>query len=340
MEKMATHQHTAHVVTIVRDNLPRSALLLAILVVLAACASLEVGGKRSRDATLSGRTIDELKAEYEGREKDHQHEPVVALVLGGGGMRGYAHIGVLQALEEMGVQPDIVVGTSIGAIVGAAYASGLTPAHLWKKAEETRVLAFADIAISGPAFVKGEALADWTDSMVGNVPIEKFPRRYAAVATDLDRAIPIVLTLGDAGQIARASAAIPGVFLPVRYDKGELVDGGVTSVVPVRVARAMGADVVIAVDIYCHSPLYPASSALFAVVRATQVQSCLISRPEIDNADVLIAPVVSPAGVNDAVGRERARLAGYDAAKAAASRWQAVMASKTWVLDKDAPCAH
>jgi NTE family protein len=111
-------------------------------------------------------------------------------------------------------------------------------------------------------------------------------------------------------------------------------------VVPVRVARAMGADVVIAVDIYCQSPLRPARSTLLAVLRATQVQSCLISRPEIDDADVLIAPVVSPAGVNDAAGRERARLAGYDAAKAAESRWQAVMAGRTRVLDKDARCAH
>lgn len=242
--------------------------------------------------------------------------PRVALVLGGGGLRGFAHIGVLQALEEAGIRPDLVVGTSIGAIIGGAYASGSSPAQLWQRANSLRVRSLADIAFSGPGFVKGEALARWADGLVGGQAIERFPVRFAAVATDVDRARPYVITQGDAGQALRASAAIPGVFLPVQADGLTLVDGGVAALVPVRAARALGADVVIAVDIYCHGPQYPSNSSVSMWLRVSQAQSCLLSGPETASADVLIAPAITPAGVDDAEGRETARRLGYEAAAA------------------------
>ena len=237
----------------------------------------------------------------------------VALVLGGGGMRGFAHIGVLQALEEANIRPDLVVGTSIGSIIGAAYASGTSPDQLWQQANSMRVRSLADLTLSGPGFVKGEALALWANGLIGGQAIERFPLRFAAVATDLDRTRPYVITQGDAGQALRASAAIPGVFLPVQADGLTLVDGGVAALVPVRAARALGADVVIAVDIYCHGPQYPSSSSVSMWLRVSQAQSCLLSDPETTSADVLIAPSVSPAGTDDAQGRERARRQGYEA---------------------------
>lgn len=242
--------------------------------------------------------------------------PQVALVLGGGGLRGFAHIGVLQALEEAGVRPDLVVGTSIGAIIGAAYASGNSPGQLWQQATTLRVRSLTDVTLSGPGFVKGEALARWADGLVGGQAIEHFPMRFAAVATDLEHSRPYVITQGDAGQALRASAAIPGVFLPVQGDGLTLVDGGVAALVPVRAARALGADVVIAVDIYCHGPKYPSNSAVSMWLRVSQTQSCLLSRPELSSADVLIAPAIAPAGVDDAEGRETARRLGYEAAAA------------------------
>lgn len=243
-------------------------------------------------------------------------KPRVALVLGGGGLRGFAHIGVLQALEEAGVRPDLVVGTSIGAIIGAAYASGSSPTQLWQQANTMRVRSLADVTVSGPGFVKGEALARWADGLVGGQAIERFPVRFAAMATDLERARPYVITQGDAGQALRASAAIPGVFLPVQADGLTLVDGGVTALVPVRAARALGADVVIAVDIYCHGPQYPQSSPVSMWLRVSQAQSCLLSGPEAASADVLIAPAIAPAGMDDAEGRETARRLGHEAAVA------------------------
>ncbi|WCM92309.1 patatin-like phospholipase family protein [Acidovorax sp. NCPPB 2350] len=242
--------------------------------------------------------------------------PRVALVLGGGGLRGFAHIGVLQALEEAGIRPDLVVGTSIGAIIGAAYASGRTPGQLWQQASTLRVRSLADVTLSGPGFVKGEALARWADGLVGGQAIERFPVRFAAVATDLDHSRPYVITQGDAGQALRASAAIPGVFLPVQANGLTLVDGGVAALVPVRAARALGADVVIAVDIYCHGPRYPSNSSVSMWLRVSQAQSCLLSGPETSSADVLIAPAIALTGVNDAEGRETARRLGYEAAAA------------------------
>lgn len=242
--------------------------------------------------------------------------PSVALVLGGGGLRGFAHICVLQALEEAGIRPDLVVGTSIGAIIGAAYASGRTPGQLWQQANSLRVSSLADIAFSGPGFVKGEALARWADGLVDGQAIERFPMRFADVATDLDRARPYVITRGDAGQAVRASAAIPGVFLPVQADGLTLVDGGVAALVPVQAARALGAGVVIAVDIYCHGPPYPSNSSVSMWLRVSQAQSCLLSGPEAALADVLIAPAIVPAGLDDAEGRETARRLGHEAAAA------------------------
>ncbi len=251
--------------------------------------------------------------------------PLVALVLGGGGMRGFAHIGVLQALEEAGVRPDLVVGTSIGSIIGAAYASGHSPAQLWQQADAMQVRSLADVTLRGPGFVKGEALARWANTLVDGLAIERFPLRFAAVATDLNRAWPYVITQGDAGQALRASAAIPGVFLPVQAAGLTLVDGGVAALVPVHTARALGADVVIAVDIYCHGPQYPSDSAVSVVLRVSQAQSCLLSGPEAASADVLIAPAVAPAGTDDAQGRETARRQGYEAATAQLPALRAVL---------------
>lgn len=238
------------------------------------------------------------------------------MVLGGGGMRGFAHIGALQALQEAGIRPDLVVGTSIGAIIGAAYASGTLPDQLWQQANRMHVRSLADVTLSGPGFVKGEALARWADDLVDGQAIERFPVRFAAVATDLDHAKPYVITQGNAGQALRASAAIPGVFLPVQADSLKLVDGGVAALVPVRAALALGADVVIAVDIYCHGPQYPSSSSVSMWLRVSQAQSCLLAASETASADVLIAPAVVPAGTDDAQGREAARRQGYEAALA------------------------
>jgi NTE family protein len=180
--------------------------------------------------------------------------PTVALVLGGGGLRGFAHVGVLRALDDAGIKPDIVVGTSAGAVVGAAYASGMTPAQIASAARNVKLSSLVDWTLSSGGIMRGNNLANWIDAVTAGVPIEKFPLRFAAVATDLQSEKAVLLDRGSAGNAIQASAAVPGISVPVPYKYGHLVDGGITSLVPVRFARAMGADFVIAVDIYCEGP--------------------------------------------------------------------------------------
>ncbi|TXT39232.1 MAG: NTE family protein [Comamonadaceae bacterium] len=294
-----------------------AAITLLTLGFLTACAATP------DDERPAGHELRDLQAA--AHHSDGASRPVLAIALGGGGLRGYAHIGVLQALEDAGIQPNLVVGTSIGAIVGAAYASGVAPAQLWNLATAAPMFSLADLTLTGPGFVKGQALARWTNELVGQQPIERFSKRFAAVASDLQRAMPIAITSGNAGQAARASAAIPGVFLPVKYSDGELVDGGITSLVPVQTARALGADIVIAVDIYCHGARYPSTSVLSAWLRVSQTQSCLLAKAELAGADVVIATPVSPPALNDAAAREQARRLGYAAASEAVPALRAAL---------------
>ncbi len=246
--------------------------------------------------------------------------PTMALVLGGGGLRGFAHIGVLRALEEAGIKPDIVVGTSAGAVVGAAYASGLTPAQIASVARSVKLSSLIDLTWNSSGIMHGNKLANWIDTVTGGLPIEKFPLRFAAVATDLQSETPVLLDRGSAGNVIQASAAVPGVNVPVPYKNGYLVDGGITSLVPVRFARAMGADFVIAVDIYCKGAPADGMAAPSVILRVMHAQSCQIAKPEMAEADVLIAPAVSVSGMSAKVAQERAIQLGYEAGRAALPR--------------------
>lgn len=246
--------------------------------------------------------------------------PVVALVLGGGGLRGFAHVGVLHALEEADIRPDIVVGTSAGAVVGAAYASGMTPDQIESTARRVELPSLIDLTWASGGFMRGDKLAKWVDTVTAGVPIERFPVRFAAIATDLKSETPVLIDSGAAGRAIQASAAVPGVNVPVPYERGHLVDGGITSLVPVRAARAMGADVVIAVDIYCQGPRSKGLSLPSVLSRVMRTQSCLVAAPEMAEADLLIAPAVSVSGMSAKDEQDRAIRAGYEAARATLPR--------------------
>jgi NTE family protein len=265
---------------------------------------------------LSPRTLAEVRHAAPGRPADARH-PTVGLALGGGGLRGFAHVGVLRALEEAGLRPDIVVGTSAGALLGAAYASGLTPEVLATAARSVQVSSLIDLSFSRGGLMRGRHLARWIDSLTAGAPMQAFPIPFAAVATDLHNGTPVLLDSGPAGAATQASAAVPGVTVPVRHAGGHLIDGGISSLVPVRAARAMGADLVIAVDIYCHGPRSQGLGALAVAGRAMQTQNCLVAAPEMAEADVLIAPAVPVPGLSAGDEQEAAMRAGYEAARAA-----------------------
>ena len=175
--------------------------------------------------------------------------PVVALVLGAGGSRGFAHIGVIKVLEAGGIRPEVVVGSSSGSVVAALYAGGYGAAALEEMALRLENRDVIDFTLFGPARVQGEALQDYVNHALGNRSIEALGRTFAVIATERATNRMMIFNRGNTGLAVRASSSIPNVFWPVIIAGSEYVDGGLTSRVPVPVARRMGADVVIAVDV-------------------------------------------------------------------------------------------
>ena len=175
--------------------------------------------------------------------------PRIGLALGGGAARGFAHIGVIQVLEENGIRPDLVTGTSAGSLVAALYASGKSGSELGTLAASMDEGAITDWSFPGRGLIRGEALARYVRDQTGHKPIEQMKLPLGIVATDLDSGAPILFQRGDTGLAVRASSAVPAVFQPVKIGTREYVDGGLVSPVPVRFARQMGAELVIAVDI-------------------------------------------------------------------------------------------
>ncbi len=175
--------------------------------------------------------------------------PLVALVLGAGGSRGFAHVGVIKALEAAGVQADMVVGSSSGAVVASLYAAGMDATAIEQLALKIEDSDLIDLTLFGPGRVRGEALQNYVNKVLDNRSIEDMPHAFAVVATGRVDKRMTVFNRGNTGLAVRASASIPDVFWPVLIAGVEYVDGGLSSRVPVTVARRMGADVVIAVDV-------------------------------------------------------------------------------------------
>ena len=173
----------------------------------------------------------------------------IGLALGGGAARGFAHVGVIKTLEAHGIVPDLVAGTSAGAVVGALYAAGNDGFALQKLAHKLDESKISDWSLPDRGVLKGDALQKFINEAVGQRPLEGLKKPFGAVATDLASGEGILFRTGNTGQAVRASATVPGVFRPVPISGREYVDGGLSSLIPVRHARQMGADVVIAVDI-------------------------------------------------------------------------------------------
>ena len=176
-------------------------------------------------------------------------EPVIALALGGGGAKGFAHIGVIKVLESHGIKAKIVTGTSAGSFVGSIYASGKTPYQLQEIALKLEESDIRDLTLSRQGFVVGQKLQDYVNQQVGNKSIQQFPKRFAAVATELNTGKKTDFIKGNAGQAVRASCSIPGLMAPVAHNGYWLVDGAVVNPIPISLTRALGADIVIAVDL-------------------------------------------------------------------------------------------
>jgi NTE family protein len=256
----------------------------------------------------------------------------IALALGGGAARGFAHIGVIKALEAQGIYPDIVVGTSAGSVVGALYAAGNNGFALQRVAMDMDEATISDWAI--PLFgkvsgvLKGDALQAYVNKAVHNAPIEKLKLPFGAVATDLNSGQPILFQRGNTGQAVRASSAVPSVFQPVKIGSRTYVDGGLVAPVPVRFAREMGADFIIAVNISTQTDAQATLSSLEVLMQTFSIMGQRLNHYELKDADVVITPSLGSMGGGDFNSRNLAILAGEQAAAAVMPQLKAKLKAK------------
>ena len=251
----------------------------------------------------------------------------IAIALGGGAARGFAHVGVIKALEAQGISPTIVVGTSAGSVVGVLYAAGLNGFQIQELSmtmEESQVLdgsgfyrCIAETVVSNNrGCVKGQALQDFINKNIGNRPMEKLNKTFAAVATNLRSGEMVVFRTGNAGMAVRASSSVPVIFQPVIINGQEYVDGGLVAPVPASVARSLGADFVIAVDI-SDRPQDRSTTGISDILWQTfSIFGQTINRHEQSSADLIIRPVTSGLPSADVSGRNKAVLEGEKAVAA------------------------
>lgn len=244
--------------------------------------------------------------------------PKLGLVLGGGAARGFAHVGVIQVLEEAGIRPSLVVGTSAGSLVAAFYASGKTGAQLQQVAESMEEAAFADwtLPIFSRGMLRGEALARYVGLQVKGQLIENMPMPLGIVATDLNTGQGVMFRRGDTATAVRASSAVPALFQPVKIGGREYVDGGLVSPVPVRYARQMGAELILAVDISSAPEGNASKDTLQILMQTFAIMGKSINSFELREADVVVRPSLPGVSSADFGARRQAIVAGRVAMQA------------------------
>ncbi|WP_440130215.1 patatin-like phospholipase family protein [Trinickia symbiotica] len=256
----------------------------------------------------------------------------IGLALGGGAARGFAHIGVIKALEARGLHADIVCGTSAGSVVGALYASGMTGIAINKLALTMDQASISDWAMPFRArgFLQGVALQNYVNATLANRPIEKMAKPLGIVATDLRTGQPILFQRGNTGVAVRASCSVPSIFEPVTIGGHEYVDGGLVSPVPASFARRMGADFVVAVDISANPETALTQSSFDVLLQTFTIMGQTIKTYELEKyADFVIRPNLAAMSGSDFGQRNAAILAGEEAvAKAFGQLEQKLAASQ------------
>jgi NTE family protein len=210
--------------------------------------------------------------------------PTIGLVLGGGAARGFAHIGIIRALAARGIVPDVVVGTSIGAVVGGCYATGnLDSFEEWARGLQPRnIFSYLDFNLSGSGLIGGDKLATKLDATLGTARIDDMAVKYAAIATEVRTGHEIWLTHGRLTDAIRASYALPGIFAPVNIGGRWLFDGALVNPVPVSAARALGAEIVIAANVSTESFGHGGTISAFGTAPETAIagSGAISSEPE------------------------------------------------------------
>jgi len=238
----------------------------------------------------------------------------IALVLGAGASRGFAHIGVLKILESNRVPIHLIVGTSAGSLVGSMYAYGFNAFQLQSLSFSVEKGDIIDLTVPDNGFIKGEKLEAYVNHMLKDTPIEKLRTPFYAVAADIQTGAEVVFATGNTGTAVRASCSIPGIFQPVRIGSRLYVDGGIVSPVAVDYARKMGADLVIAVDVSMGVESPPPKTLMETIMQSVVIMHSKIAQNQLSRADIVIRPRVSHIGSTDFTRRHEAVLEGEKAA--------------------------
>lgn len=258
-------------------------------------------------------------------------QPKLGVALGGGAARGFAHIGVIQVLEAHGIQVDLLAGTSAGSWVAVLYASGMNGRDLERAALSMEEVGITDwtLPLFGRGLIRGEAMGRYVNEHVNHALLQQLRLPVGVLATDLRSGRGVLFQQGDTGLAVRASSAVPGVFTPVRIAGRDYVDGGLVAPVPVDQVRAMGADVVLAIDI-SSTPSDDAGTGIVQVLlRTFTIMGQSINQHALARADVVVRPALGDMGSAAFAMRERAIAQGREAMQAAMPQLQEAIAANT-----------
>ena len=282
-------------------------LVIGLLSVLSACGPMAVGVPGPEEPRP---VLPERKA------------PRVGLVLGGGAARGFAHVGVIRVLEREKIPIDLIVGTSVGSLVGAIYADKKNSFELEWTAFSLEEKDLFDYTFISPTqgFVRGERIEEFVLKKVSARELQQLKIPLTVVATDIQSGEMAILQTGSVARAVRASSAIPGIFIPVRYQGRLLVDGGVLNNVPVDVARKLGADVVIAVNLGGGKKAAQVNNIFDAIVQSLHLMAIESTAARLREADVVIEPAVSNIGLIDFSRKKELLTLGIQAAEQALPR--------------------
>ncbi len=244
-----------------------------------------------------------------------KQKPKIGLALGAGASRGFAHIGVLQVMEEIGLRPDYIAGSSIGSIIGALYAAGVTPGMMEGIAQNIDARLCYDLGFSRRGFIQGRRLEELIKMLTRNRSFDELEIPLAVTAVDLITCQRVIINKGKVYKGVRASISIPGVFRPVVDGDRVLIDGGILERVPVNVVREMGADIVIGVDVAFRGRHRPPENFIETIMQTIEVMELEIIKHTIPSEDIMICPEVylsnpmSLEGIDTAIeeGRRAAR---------------------------------
>ncbi|HEX2769602.1 MAG TPA: patatin-like phospholipase family protein [Geobacteraceae bacterium] len=250
----------------------------------------------------------------------------VAVILGAGASRGFAHIGVLKILESNGIPIHMIGGTSAGSFVGSLYAYGFNAFQIQKIALSIEKSDIIDMTVPDNGFIKGDNLEEYVNRLVLNTPIEKLRIPFYAVATSLPDGQEVAFGKGNTGKAVRASCSIPGVFRPAKIEGKMYVDGGVVSPVAVDAARRYGADIVIAVDISSDLEAGQPESTIDTILQSINIMYSKLAAIQTVRADIVIRPRVGKIGSSEFEKRHEAIMEGEKAALASLPEIRKILA--------------